>query len=479
MPPKQRSTDERGGPAAREASGAGLGDAARPAHGSAADEARLRRGLDLLDRDRLVNLLIEAASRHPDLVRQLKLESAQANDDMLGIASGVDTAFRITERLSPSGTLRYVDATGDVVRTLATLVSSGRAGAALPLLSHAVKLLCGAMRRADDDAGALRGLMSHLLHLHAAASAGVDPRPDQVALGTWLAELQLHGPEGVAVPLEDYAPVLGGAGLDVYRAAVSRAWEREPDDPRIRTAREGQARFDRDVPALVEVVGGDLRRAVQYARLARVLRDIGARGEAVAWAERGLREHPDGRSGSGLREFLVAEYADRGGDDDALALRRAALEGVPTLASYLGLREAARQAGSWDTDRATARSVLRERRPDEYIRALLADDDADTAWQEAARLPLHPRVWDELARRRADTRPGDAIPVLRRRIDEVLAAPSRENYRDAVRRLMHLREACRLSGQPAVFDEYLRHLTLDQRRRPAFLRELTEAGLLA
>jgi hypothetical protein len=52
------------------------------------------------------------------------------------------------------------------------------------------------------------------------------------------------------------------------------------------------------------VVGGDLRHAAQYGRLARALADIGEEALAVDWAQRGLASHPDEPPGAGLKAFL-------------------------------------------------------------------------------------------------------------------------------------------------------------------------------
>jgi hypothetical protein len=123
-------------------------------------------------------------------------------------------------------------------------------------------------------------------------------------------------------------------------------------------------------------------------------------------------------------------------------------------------------------------AVLARRNPGDHVRALLAEDDVDGAWRAACAVPdLSGRVWDELARRRAPGHPADVVDVLRRRVDEVLGSTGREVYRDAVRRLVELREVSGRCGRTRDFATFVRELTERHRRRPAFLAELSRAGL--
>jgi uncharacterized Zn finger protein len=165
-----------------------------------------------------------------------------------------------------------------------------------------------------------------------------------------------------------------------------------------------------------------------------------------------------------------------------MRLRGEGLQAAPSLPAYAALRRAAQEAGRWPQQRAAALSLLRERNPADHVRALLyEEDDAESAWAAAARAraALDGPVWDDLARRRATDRPAEALPVLRRRVEEVLEANGREAYRDVARRLVELRDLSRRTGQGAQFEAYLRGLTERHRRRPSLLAELTKAGLVA
>lgn len=384
------------------------------------------------------------------------------------------SAFTSQGELGYWPAIRYAEAAGAVAEALAGLVPDGRAADAVPLVAEAITLLLAAVRRADDSAGALGDLMRRLLRTHAEACAAAGPAVDPEDLARWLVRFQLGGQDWFTVDVAEYAPALGGRGLAAYRTAVLGRWAAQPADFQARHAREGLARLERDVPALVEVVGGELRYAAQYGRLARALWDIGEPAAAVEWAERGLKAHPEDPAGAGLRDFLVEAYLGRGGGAEAVRLRREGLHAAPTLHAYLALRKAAQHAGGWESERPAALAVLARRSPAEHVRALLAEDDVDGAWRAAAGASgVSGAVWDELAGRRARTHPADAVPVLRHRVDEVLAIAGRDSYREAVRRLQVLRETC---ARPE-FEEYVRQLVERHRHRPAFLSELTRAGL--
>jgi hypothetical protein len=442
------------------------------------DPSELRARLGPFDRDQLLELLVAVAERDPSLARRLTLAAAQADGDLAELRTSVHTAFTAPEHLDYWPTIRHAEAAGEVADLLAELIRDGRADEALPLVTTAIELLLATVGRADDSAGALGDLMRRLLRMHAEACTAADPAVEPLALARWLVEFQLGGQEWFTIDIGEYAQPLGHEGLAAYRVAVARRWTEAPGDFQVRHAREGLARLDRDIPGLIEVIGGELRYAAQFGRLARALADIGERTAAIEWAERGLRAHPEDPPGAGLRDFLVEAYLERGGGSEAVRLRRDGLAAAPTLHSYRALHRAAAHAGIWKSERKRALAVLAKHSPEDHVRALLAEDDVDGAWQAALRLThLGGGTWDELARRRAASHPADAVAVLRRRIDEVLAATGRDAYRDAIRRLQALREVCAKCGRTAEFTDFVQELADRHRRRPSFLAELTGAGL--
>lgn len=431
----------------------------------------LRAYLSTLDRDRLVDLLIEVSRQDRTAARRLRAAVRQA-DEMAALRSAVERAFAAPGPLDYWQAIRYARSAGEMAGLLASLVGDGRARAACPLLERAITLLADAAVK-SSDATALEGVMPRLVASHAEACRKV--RPDPAELARWLLALPY------TVDLAGYAPALAETGLALYRDEVRARWAADPGDPGTRLAAVQLARLDRDVDALVALVGGDLRSATQYGRLARTLYETGEAEAAISWAERGLRAHPTDPPGAGLRDFLVEAYLQRGGDADAVAMRRDELRARPHLGAYAALRATAGRAGSWPAERPAALRALRRHNPADHVRALLVEEgDPEAAWTAAKTVrDLDGATWDELATHRAGHEPAQAVPILRRRIDEVLAAPGRGAYRDAVRRLVQLREVCARAGLADDFDGYLRALLDRHRRRPAFLAELAEAELVS
>jgi tetratricopeptide (TPR) repeat protein len=413
----------------------------------------LRGYLSTLDRDQLVDLLITTA--RPERLRAVVRSAMPAV---------VEQAFTPEGPPGFWSTIRYAQRAAPVASALDAMAPSD----ALPLLERALTLL-----PAVDALGDLR---QQLLASHASACCEV--RPDPVALGRWLG--RLHHP----VDLSRYAPVLDSVGLAAYRHEIGQRWAADPTDAPTRYALSQLARLDGDVETLVELFGEDLRTSAQYARLARTLHSIGACDEAIRWAERGLRVHPDGAD---LRDFLVEAYLHRGSGSDAIAMRRDGLRATPHLQAYAALRAAAGHAGRWPAERPAALRALRRHNPADHVRALLLEEgDPEAAWSAARKVPdLDGPTWDDLARHRAHHHPAQALPVLRRRLEEVLTEAARRRagrevvYRDAVLRLVELREVSARAGKSADFDEYLRELLERCRRRPAFLAEVAQAGLTA
>jgi tetratricopeptide (TPR) repeat protein len=214
----------------------------------------------------------------------------------------VTQAFTSVGDLDYWATVRYAESAGPVAEELATLVRTGRADVAREPLASAVELLLATLDRADDAAGTLDDLLNRLLSSHAEACRQAPGDP--VELADWLLSVQFDADRWCPVEISSYAGALGWAGLDRYRAAISRRWAADPGDLSARDAVERLARWERDIPTLIEVIGGDLRHAAQYGRLARALADIGDREAARDWAERGLAAHPDDPPGAGLRAFL-------------------------------------------------------------------------------------------------------------------------------------------------------------------------------
>src|SRR5919201_4848754 len=120
------------------------------------------------------------------------------------------------------------------------------------------------------------------------------------------------------------ASALGEAGLAAYRDAVDA--RRDDDSFAVRYARERLAMVDRDVDALVKLLGGDLTTPYQFIRVAEAMRELGLDHEVLAWAKRGIAQ----TSGWQVSELYdLACDVQRGEPLEVLALRRAQHERMP------------------------------------------------------------------------------------------------------------------------------------------------------
>ncbi len=216
------------------------------------------------------------------------------------LPGAVAHAFTPAGQLDYWSAVRHAEAAAPLVEELAGLVRTGQAAAAVAPLATAIGLLLTTLDSADDSSGALDHLLGRLLAAHAEACRSA-PLP---GLADWLLEVQFTDGRWCPVDITEYGPALSSHELEHYRAGVRKRWAADPGDLSARDALERLASWERDVTTLVEVIGGDLRHAAQYGRLARALAEIGEPLAAREWASRGLAAHPDDPPGAGLRAFL-------------------------------------------------------------------------------------------------------------------------------------------------------------------------------
>lgn len=130
------------------------------------------------------------------------------------------------------------------------------------------------------------------------------------------------------------------------RQLAAEALGCRPSDWAARYLRERLIKAEGDVGALVALYAQDLDPSgATHLRIAEELESAGRADEALARAERGLRDcaaqkHVDGR----LVDYVCARYAAAGRAADAVAVRRDRLRAESSLAAYQQLRSAARAA---------------------------------------------------------------------------------------------------------------------------------------
>src|SRR6266567_3297356 len=114
---------------------------------------------------------------------------------------------------------------------------------------------------------------------------------------------------------------------------TSDAWTGNPSGWAERLAMEAVLTLTGDVDALVAVLAANLdARGLGHLRIVTELEQADRAGEALSWAERGLREasEPDER----LADFVVERYRAAGRISEALAIRKDRFTADPGVASY-------------------------------------------------------------------------------------------------------------------------------------------------
>ena len=299
----------------------------------------------------------------------------------------------------------------------------------------------------------------------------------RVELAAWMVRFRFDEQDFFEVDPVRYAGALGEAGLAAYRAAV--AARRDGDSFAVRYARERLAILDRDVDALVGLLGGGLTTPYRFIRVAEAMRELGLDDEALAWAKRGIAQ-TSGWQVAQLYDLACDVHAAREEPLEVLALRRAQHERMPSSSTYRALRTAAEALEAWPLEQDAARATLQRADERGFVDALLGDDELELAWRAAVAAPrdaLGSDLWLRLAESSERDRPADALAVYQRIADEVLERADRRAYRSAARILQRARAAAQAAGELDAFGDYLARLREQHRRRPTLIAILDKANL--
>jgi hypothetical protein len=423
--------------------------------------------------DELREVVSAAVDRHDDVERQMRLIAARSAGDLAQLRAEVDRGLRTRRFLAYRESAGWAQAARPVVAELEKAVDTSPSRALVELLQRAVGHVVKVIMHADDSDGLIGDLARELLALHAwACDAGV---ADPVELAAWMVRFGFDDQDFFEVDPVRYARALGEAGLAAYRDAVDA--RRDGDSFAVRHARERLAMLDRDVDALVRLLGGDLTTPYQFVRVADAMRELGLDGEVLAWAKRGIAQ----TSGWQVAQLYdLACDVQRGEPLEVLALRRAQHAQMPSSSTYRALRAAAEALDAWPLEQEAARATLQRTDARGFVDALLSDDELELAWTAALAAPrdaLGSDLWLRLADRRERDRPADALAVYQQIANEVLEQADRRAYRSAARTLQRARAAAQPAGELDAFDEYLTGLRERYRRRPTLIAILDKAGL--
>ncbi len=425
--------------------------------------------------DELREVVSAAVDHHADVERQVRLIAGRGAGDLAQLRAEVDRGLRTRRFLGYRESREWARAARPIVAELENAVEASPSRALVELLQRAVGHVVEVIMHVDDSDGSIGDLARELLALHArACDAGV---ADGVELAAWMVRFRFDEQDFVEVDPVRYAGALGEAGLAAYRAAV--AARRDGDSFAVRYARERLAILDRDVDALVGLLGGGLTTPYRFIRVAEAMRELGLDDEALGWAKRGIAQ-TSGWQVAQLYDLACAVHAAREEPLEVLALRRTQHERMPSSSTYRALRTAAEALEAWPLEQDAARATLQRTDERGFVDALLGDGELELAWRAAVAAPrdaLGPDLWLRLAESSERDRPADALAVYQGIADEVLERADRRAYRSAARILQRARAAAQAAGELDAFGDYLARLREQHRRRPTLIAILDKANL--
>jgi uncharacterized Zn finger protein len=462
------------------------------------------------DKNALVEMLVNRSLKDDRLRQSLFIKAAKRSSKGLDL-----TTYRraIHDAVEPDGFVDYRSAYDyahgieETIDSVEELLKEGHPAEVIDLAEHALKAVEKAMGSVDDSDGYMGDLLARLQDLHHKACKKAKPDPEALArrLFEWELRTDYDTFYGVA---ETYASILGSKGLAVYRMLAEEEWAKVPalrpgqDDSekygkrfRVTHIMETLARQTGDVEAVVAVKKRDLSLAYHYLQIAETYKSAGKHDLAMEWAERGVKAFPE-RTDSRLREFLAGEYHRRKRHDEAMALIWAEFTESPSLERYRNLKAHAERISHWKSWREKALEYLREqiaRAKDPHqgkrwpwhhkadhsdlVRIFLWEKDVEVAWREAQAGGCSNDLWLELAARRDNEHPEDALPIYQRQIEPTLDRKNNEAYAETISLLRKVRELMVKLERKDEFTNYLAGVRAAHKPKRNFMKLLDRASL--
>ena len=264
-----------------------------------------------LSKEELLAELRGLLDENRELRQRFELRAAAMNTDALAIRRAVMDFIMLPrgEYLAYDEVYRYANEIYKAVAAIDDLIQGGGATDAIVITREAIDRLSEQYDFIEDDSsGSVASAAYELLAVHLRACQAAPPEP--VSLGDYLAGLLLDDGCELHPDLDDYAELLGEQGTAVVRERIvtpmrpTRSWH-------AKYLRESMARAEGDVDTIIAIYAAELDdHGLNHLRIASELDGAGRGGEALRWAERGLREaaHPDQQ----LADYLARRYAAAG-----------------------------------------------------------------------------------------------------------------------------------------------------------------------
>lgn len=464
------------------------GPAAKP--GVTRDE--LRDHLRGLDKERLINLALEAMDYDDILRRRLMLETIGVARPRKPDAPPLDLAtyrqilreaIECADYVDYEAMPDYTQGVEEAIRPLGELLRGGYAAAVVDLAEFALVELDKANDMVDGGDGALNAAYDDLQHYHLEACRQAQLNPEKLAAR--LLEFEIEGGLGVFNNTASaYAEILGEAGLIAWRRQLTQEWQNLPpasasnraDDIdhrrfQINALMERVASDAGDLDALAAIRQRDLTTAHDYLALAETYRAAQHLDLAIAAAERGLSASGDL---GGLRDFLSSAYLQARRPADAAALVWQQYEQAPDLETFAQLKSVS--GPEWPAWRERALGLLRTRplAPDRsmLVEALLSEGLVEEAWSEAKAGGCRVRLWLTLADRRAAVAPDDALRIYQDHLNAIISGGDQRAYRQAIDVLARIRRLLETLGRREDFGAISAEVRAAHRQKRNFLKLL-------
>ncbi len=465
----------------------------------AAETGLLAVHVEGLDRDRLVELVLEAADQDWRLRERLLAQARAARGQRPDAAvwrGRIDAAFTpYGDFVSYQEAAAWAGEVHELIDGLGELSDAGHPEAAALLAEHAHRRADEAIGYVDDSDGWLMGISDRLAELHLQACD--EGEPDRVELAERLVSLELASElDGFHRAAATYAEVLGPDGVAQYRRLVEPRWESlrshtegfSSQRVRLREAMVGVALATGDPDDVIAIYRHDLQTPDVYLEIARSLAAAGREAEAETWAREGLEAFTE-RSWQTppLREYLAGMLRERGERSAAAELFWEAFVRAPSLTAYRRLLDEADDAPAVKARALEALTDRVERQAEDSARGgsgpsgvlveiLAHEGDTERAWKVATDHGCDRQMWLTLARSREDTHPLDAIDVYEPEAFRLIEAKKNATYRQAVDLLSRIRRLARQADEPQRFEDTLQRIRAEHGRKRNLMKLLDQKG---
>lgn len=310
----------------------------------------LRSFLEAQDHQKLVELMLQEASRNRRLEERLEFEAARAQPigpDLTVFKKAITSATRTTG-IDYYSMPRFARRLSDVIDSIERLLDDGHAKAVVELTEYAFKRLEKAIGEVDDSDGHFGYILPELAELH--HSACLRAPEDPLILAKRLFEWELNSEwDFFSHATVIYADALGREGLHEYRRLAEKQWSTvpalKPGDndsrrygfrSRITSIMETLAVESGDLEAIIAIKQRDLSQPYSFLQIAEIYQQAKQYDRALEWAEKGA--HSFSQMDSRISDLLAVEYHRRGRHGEAINLSWQQFLENPELSTYEKLR---------------------------------------------------------------------------------------------------------------------------------------------